>query len=296
MFAAGAGALVAGVVSSTIAGGSSVEWAESLSRFAVTLGAVFILASAAASWLMPARTALVRDIRGEPDHPLPSLLTLVLVGLCAAAVLQAPAVLAWWMTDRSLLRVLAIEGPDPLGLNLVPAAILFSMPLIAAAALTSGVLIAALAIVAPATLSTRVLAAGVVLQAGLIVGGFLLAGEVHEIGTSILASLTGPDLTEATATVQEWIGRHDAAAAAAHRHLPWIFCGYLVALGLSFFLPPVDGALANPPAGQMQTPGAEKTTAARSWPHSSAAAVFEETMYAVRPRTTMLESLFISRH
>ena len=111
-FAGGAGALVAGVVSIATVGTSNTGWAASLSRFALMLGGVFILASAAASRLMPARTALVRDIRGEPDHSLPPVLTLLLVGLCGAAALQTPAVLSWWMTDRSLLRLLTIEGPD----------------------------------------------------------------------------------------------------------------------------------------------------------------------------------------
>lgn len=296
-FAGGAGALVAGVVSIATAGASNTGWAASLSRFALTLGGVFILTSAAASRLMPARTALVRDIRGEPDHSLPPLLTVLLVGLCGAAALLTPAVLSWWMTDRSLLRLLSIEGPDQLGLNLVPAAILFSMPLLAAATLISGVLIATLTIIAPAGLSTRVLAAGVVLQAGLIVGGFLLVREVHGVGTLILGQLTGPDLAEATAAVQEWIGRHDVAAARAHRHLPWILCGYVVALALSFSLPrTVSEASADPAAVRMEPENAGAETVAHRRPVSSAAAAFEDTTYSVRPRMTMLESLFIRKH
>ena len=296
-FAAGVGALVAGVVMITMASRSDADWAASLSRFALALGGVLVVACAVASRLMPARTALVRDIRGEPDHSLPPMLTLLLVGLCGAAALQTPAVLTWWMTDRSLLRVLTIEGPDPLGLNLVPAAILFSMPLIAAATLLSGVLIATLTIIAPAGLSTRVLAAGVVLQTGLIVGGFLLVREVHGVGTSILAWLTGPDLAEATAAVQEWIGRHDTAAAAAHRPLPWILCGYAVALALSLALPRTVRESSATPLPVPTEPGnADTERVAHSWPISTAAAAFEDTMYSVRPRMTMLESLFIRKH
>ena len=225
------------------------------------------------------------------------MLTLLLVALCVASALQMPAVLTWWTTDRSLLRVLTIEGPDPLGLNFVPTAILFSMPLIAAATLLSGVLIATLAIIAPARLSPRVLGAGVALQAGLIVGGFLLVREVHGVGTSILAWLTGPDLAEATAAVQGWIGRHDVAAAAAHRPLPWILCGYAVALALSLARPrTISDSSANPLAVPTKPGNADAARVAHSWPVSTAAAAFEDAMYSVRPRMTMLASLFIRKH
>jgi hypothetical protein len=297
-FAAGAGALVAGVVSLTMTGPSpSTEGLPaSLARFALTIGGAFILTSAAAAWLMPERTAVVRNIRGEPDRPLPSLLTLLLVGLCVAAALHAPAILGWWVTDQSLLRVLTIDGPDQLGLNLVPAALLFSMPLIAAATLISGVLSATLSIVAPG-FSTRVLAAGVILQAGLLLGGFLLVREVHGIGTSILGWLTGPDLEVAIGPIQDWIGRHDMAAAAAHRLLPWIVGGYLVALTLSFALPRTNGEDgAEPSAVPLEAANVKGATKGLSWPISSAGAALEETMYTVRPRMTMLESVFIRKH
>jgi hypothetical protein len=65
MFAAGAGALVAGIVSRLVTISVNAAWAASLLGFALTLAFVFISASGGAALLMPAQTALVRDIRGE---------------------------------------------------------------------------------------------------------------------------------------------------------------------------------------------------------------------------------------
>jgi hypothetical protein len=106
VFAAGAGALVAGIVSRLLTISVNSAWAASLLSFALTLALVFISASIGAVLLMPPQTALVRDIRGEEAPPLPAPLVLLLVLLCGAAALQVPALRTWWIEDRALLRIL----------------------------------------------------------------------------------------------------------------------------------------------------------------------------------------------
>ncbi|MDP9324697.1 MAG: hypothetical protein M3P13_13760, partial [Acidobacteriota bacterium] len=69
VFAAGAGALVAGIVSRLLTASVNSAWAASLLGFALTLACVFISASIGAVLLMPPQTALVRDIRGEEAPP-----------------------------------------------------------------------------------------------------------------------------------------------------------------------------------------------------------------------------------
>ena len=109
-FAAGVGALVAGVV--IIDDGQQVGRGLGGVALLVRAGAWgrVGLASRFAFRLMPARTALVRDLPGEAGSALPNA-TLLLVGLCGAAALQTPAVLTCGY--GSMLCVLTIEGPDP---------------------------------------------------------------------------------------------------------------------------------------------------------------------------------------
>jgi hypothetical protein len=296
VFAAGAGALVAGIVSRSLTISVNVEWAASLLGFALTLAFVFISASVGAVLLMPAQTALVREIRGEEDPSLPAPLVLLLVMLCGAAALQAPALRTWWIEDRALLHILTPGRSDPLGLELIPAAILFSMPVIAAATLVLFTLTSLLAIIVPAKLAWRALASCVALQAGLVVGGSLMLREVHTIGTAVLPLLASAD-NAAASGVAEWVARHDLAAATTDQRVPWIFCGYLVALALAWsFAPSSTAGKTQEFASAPVSPPPELTGAPQTFPASSAAAVFDDSNYSVRARMTMLESMFIRRY
>jgi hypothetical protein len=300
MSAAGAGALVAGVVSSTFEVSPDFAWVTSLSKFGLALAAVFVPAAAGAYIVLPARNAILRDIRGEPDASLPAPLVMVLWALGGAAVLQVPALLAWWTTDRSVLDLVIPRGPDPLGWNSVPVAVLFSMPAMATAALAACLLTSLLTLTAPVKLSPRVLASGIFLQAGLIAGGILLTREAHLLSGSVFASMPAADVTATVRAVQDALQHHDAAAASVHVRLVWTCCGYLAALGFLVFSAPSHAG------GAIDAPGApaEPPTTAATAPFvpfvpsvpSKAGVVFDDTNYSVRPRMTKLESLFIRKH
>jgi hypothetical protein len=269
----------------------------SLARFALTVAAVFIPAAAGAYLLLPARSAILRDIRGEPDPSLSTPSVIMLWVLCGVAALQVPALLTWWTTDRSVLGLLIPEGPDPLGWNSVPAVILFSMPALATAALAMCVLTSLLTVTAPAKLSPRVLASGVLLQAGLIVGGILLTREAHLLRTSVFAALPAADVTATVRAVQDALERHDVAAAAVHVRLAWVFCGYLAALGFLFFSASPRSSPAAVSSVAPVEPAAVAVPASFVPPvPSKAGGVFDDTNYTVRPRMTKLESLFIRKH
>jgi hypothetical protein len=295
VFAAGVG-LVAGIVSRFLTVSVNVEWAASILGFALTLAFVFISASVGAALLMPAQTALVRDIRGEDDPSLPAPLMLLLVVLCGAAALQVPALRTWWIEDRALLHILTPGRSDPLGLELIPAAILFSMPVIAAATLGLFVLTSLLAIIVPAKLAWRALASCVALQAGLVVGGSLMVREVHRIGTVVIP-LFAPADHAAASGVAEWVARHDLAAAATDQRAAWIFCGYLGALALAWFITPSStaGKAQESLSASVGLPR-EAPVAPPTFRASSAAAAFDDSHYSVRARMTALQSLFIRRY
>jgi hypothetical protein len=77
-----------------------------------------------------------------------------------------------------------------------------------------------------------------------------------------------------------------------------IFCGYLGALALAWFLAPSSTAVKTEEF--TSAPGALPPESAvvppQTFPASSAAVVFDEPNYSVRARMTMLESLFIRRY
>jgi hypothetical protein len=297
MFAVGGGALVAGVVSSTFEVSPDFAWVASLSKFALVLAAVFIPAAAGARVVLPARNAILRDIRGEPDPSLPAPFVIMLWALCGVAALQLPALLTWWMTDRMVLGLLVPEGSYARGWNSVPAAILFSMPAIATVALAACVLSSLLTLIAPAKRSPRVLASGIFLQAGLIAGGILLTREGQLLSTAVFASIPAADVTATVRDVQEALERHDVAAASVHVRLVGTWCGYLAALGFLVFSTPSRASVAT----DAVVAAAEPATVAATAPivaavQSKAGVIFDDTNYSVRPRMTKLESLFIRKH
>jgi hypothetical protein len=248
---------------------------------------------------MPARIALVRDIRGEPDPPLPGMLTVALVVLCAAAALQVPALLAWWTEVRSLVRLVVPGGPDPLGFNAAATVILFSRPTLAAMTLATCGLTSLLVIAVHGTRASRALMACVVLQAGLVAGEFALLHEVHTIEAAVLPALTTAGDTATAAAISEWIARYDVAGASTHQRLPLVFLGYVVALALAMSLgTSASGGKAADSAPRIEakpTPAFETQAHAPHLPLvssvSAAATAFDDSSYSVHPRMTLVESL-----
>lgn len=298
MFAAGLGGLVAAIVSRSLATSVPFAWAASLPGFGLTLACIFLPAAVGASLLMPARIALVRDIRGEPDPPLPGMLTVVLVLLCAWAALLVPALLAWGTEVRALVRLVVPGGPDPLGFNAAATVILFSRPALAAITLATFGLTSLLVIAVPAGRATRALLSCVILQAGLVAGEWALLHEVHTLETAVLPALTAAGDTATAGAISEWIARYDVAGAVTHRSLPLILFGYVVALALAVSLGThpararaEDSAArsdAGPPAFEARGP---EPHVPRVSSVSAAATVFDDSSYSVHPRMTLVESL-----
>ena len=153
VFAAGLGSLTAGLVAKVVAANDTFKWLSSLSPFALTLAAVFLPTAIGASLVMPPRTGLVRSVRGESEPALGASLMLLLVALCGAAMLQVPSLFAWWHEEAGILGAMLGDGSDPLGLNAIPATIVFSLPAVATLTLLLFMLTSFLALVAPSRLA-----------------------------------------------------------------------------------------------------------------------------------------------
>ena len=293
-FSLGFGAIAGSIVSRSLATNDTFAWVASLSGFALKLGIVGLAAALGASFAMPGRTDLVRHIRGEEDPPLGAPLTLLLVALCGAAMIQVPSLLAWGREEMAILGTALGEGSDPLGLNVVPMTIVLSLPAVAALTIALFVITSLLAIVAPSKLAWRVIGSCVLLQLGYVAAGFIVIGEVRAIGAA-LAPLLADDPTAAR-QVTEWITRHDAAASATSQRLAWTCLGYVVAALIAYssrvagqtdvaVQPTIERGLPPPVAVQ---PARQPYTA----PVSSAAAAFNESDYSVHPRMTFVEAWF----
>ena len=273
----------------------TVAVAASLPSFAFTLAAVLIPSTLGASFLMPQRTALIRDVRGEDDPPLLPQVSLLLVALGVLAMLQVPALAAWWREESTVLRNALGQGADPLGLNLVPRTIALALPTVAALTLGLFVVTSLLAIVASSTLASRVLGACVLLQLGYVGSTFIVIGEVRTIQAA-LAPLFTDDPTAAR-QVSEWITRHDTAASASSLRLAWTCVGYVIAAVTAYVSrvsaraevvvqPTIEPAVITPIAVQPDVQSLAVPVV------SAAAARFVETEYSVHPRMTLLESWF----
>lgn len=301
MFAAGTGSLTAATLSRSLVNSDAFPAAASLPGFALALAVLFLSASVGAFLLMPAQTALVREIRGEPDPALPSPLMFLLIALCALAALQVPGLAGWWEDDRAFLRRVLPGERDRLGFDYIPAAILFSMPALATVTLSSFVLISLLTAVAPAKLAPRVLAAGVLMQVGLVVGALVLAREVHTIGTAVLQAVAEPSQPASASGVPEWFARHGVSAATTYQRLAWTCGGYLVALAYAVLFAPRAPVrtehltTTDPRPGAFQ-PDVVTVQRAPAFAVSPASGAFDDSNYSVRARMTMIESLFIRRH
>jgi hypothetical protein len=301
MLSAGLAALVAAVMSWIIVlvvGGERPAWAASLQTFGFEIALVFLPAAVGASALIPRTADVTRETRPHESSSDLALL-LLLAGLAGVAAFQVPSITAWWAEDGVLLRQVIGTSRDPMGLNLIPQVILFSLPALAGIALAVFVLTSILGMLVRAELVFSALAACAALQAGLVIGLHLLLYAVRSVGGSIQDLFTtAPDAT-APAQVAEWFARHDAASANVAWRLLWILGGYVVATIVAEFVSPrwqrsstsdisfgsqPDAAPLPPPAVSSQAflpPVLEA---------SQASSAFDESHYFVKPRVTLVET------
>jgi hypothetical protein len=302
MLSAGLAALVAAVMSWLIVlvvGGERPAWAASLQAFSLEIALVFLAAAIGASALMPRTPDVTRETRRHETSSNVAV-QLLLAGLAVVAAFQAPSIAAWWAEDRVLLTQVVGSSRDPMGLNLIPQVILFSLPALAGLALAVFVLASILGMLARAELVFSALAACAALQAGLVIGMQLLLYAVRSVGGSIQGLFTtAPDAT-ASAQVAEWFARHEAASANVGWRLLWVLGGYVVATIVAEFLSPrwqrasaSDASLGGEPDPARLPPQAVSSPASslpRVLDASQASSVFDQSHYFVKPRVTLVET------
>ena len=302
MLSAGLAALVAAVMSWIIVlvvGGERPAWAASLQTFGLEIALVFLPAAIGASALIPTTAEMTRETR--PHEPSSNVaLLLLLAALALVAAFQAPSIAAWWAEDRVLLRQVVGSSRDPMGLNLIPQVILFTLPALAGIALVVFVLTSILGMLVRAELVFSALAACAALQAGLVIGMQLLLYGVRSVGGSLQGLFTtAPDAT-ASAQVAEWFARHDAASANVGWRLLWVLGGYVVATIVAEFVSPrwqrasaSDMSVGSEPDAVPLPLPAVPSPASVLPPlpeASQASSVFDQSHYFVKPRVTLVET------
>ena len=296
VFAAGLGWVVANVVAWPLA----PDWLKALLNYTVALGAVFLAGSVAASALMPAMRTVLPPFQRPEDAPAfqGTVVTLVLALLAGAVLLQVPVILDWIAEDRALLREAQLDGPDPTGLNLVPAAMLLVMPAVASLALVTCLLASIVGAAIRRELLFKALAACVCLQAALVGGEWLMLSGMRA-GAAQFRELISTTSNPAEGMVAlDWLARHEVFGANVTFRLLLIFAGYVVALVLCELATREQRAQASPgtpapsaaeappvtvPVIPPMPPRAVRTAA------SPSAAAFTASNYAVRLRANVLQ-------
>ena len=279
--AVGLAALAAFAGSFLVASREGAEWTTKVLSFGSKVSIACIAAAAAFFSLMPSRAML----RGNKSSNVGDFETIVLAALAAIAAAQFPSVLRWVTVDRSLLSQLGIAGVDPLGLNLIPMTLLYSLPFLAALLLAAFVATSAGAALAPRRVSWRLLAAGVALQAGLVACEYASAGALRDVGSAMVAQMN--DEPGVSAQTIDWFDRHDAAARSVIARLAGVFGGYAVAL----IVAAVPGRSSEPETELPRVPAVSVPAIAHT-PSlekiSSASADFDQSSYVLSARTSML--------
>jgi hypothetical protein len=301
MLSAGFAALMAAVMSWIIVlvvGGERPAWAASLQTFGLEIALVFLPAAIGASALIPGTPEITRETRPHESSSDLALL-LLLAALAVVAAFQAPSIAAWWAEDRVLLRPVVGSSRDPMGLNLIPQVILFSLPALAGIALAVFVLTSILGMLVRAELVFPALAACAALQAGLVIGMQLLLHGVRSVGGTVQGLFTtAPDAT-ASAQVAEWFARHDVASANVGWRLLWVLGGYVVATIVAELMSPrhqranaSDMSFGSEPDAVRLPPPTIPSPAFLPpvWEASQASSVFDQSHYFVKPRVTLVET------
>lgn len=315
MLAAGLAALASIGATWVVAGASGGPWVAALRDFSVKFGLACLASAIGTLFLMPRQADVTRPIRpGMGSSPSPILKTLLAV-LAVVAVLQVPALVRWWAQDRVLLdQIIGEERIDSVGLALIPAVLLFSMPAVATVAVISFGLSSVLGSLARAQLTFPVLAGCTSLQAGLVLGERFVLDGVRSLGEALSKASGSSGDALATAQITDWFGRHDVVAFDTSWRLVWIFGAYLLVTLASGWLSPApeeddvpDLAAAGargpaiPDAATASGRGPDIPDVARFSAGTVPAVlpgpgVFSDSSYSVRPRRTVLESMFGGRY
>jgi hypothetical protein len=255
VFSVAMGALTAGALSWIFASsaGAGTAWAVNVTVLAGEVAAIGLVAALLSMRRLPS-IAEVRRIAG-PRELVPPVQVLVLAAFAAVALLQVPALLAWFSEDRALLVDMLGGARDSLRLDFVPGAVLYSLPTLAAALLT---LFAATSIgggLATRSLALRFLTAGVVLQVGVLAIGYLLGRGVRDLGAAALRLMADAPAADTAAAVA-WIQRHDAVAQSMLPMLTALVIAYVV-LSVAAYVKqstPIVTAVATPSVAGVSAP------------------------------------------
>jgi hypothetical protein len=313
MLTAGLAALVS-ISATWVAGASGGPWVAALRAFSIKFGLICLASAIGTLTLMPRQADVTRPIRpGSGSLPSPMLKTLLAV-LAVVAVLQVPALARWWAQDRVLLdQIIGEEKVDSLGLALIPAVLLFSMPAVATVAVITFVLSSVLGSFARAQLTFPILAGCAALQAGLVVGERFVLGGVRSLGEAFSTATGSSGDTLATAQVTDWFGRHDVVASDTSGRLVWIFGAYLAVTLVSAWLSPAGEADDEPDvaAGRAPEPDPRGVPARGAEPpmpdvarfavatvpaETPGPGVFSDSSYSVRPRRTLLDTMLMQQY
>jgi hypothetical protein len=262
----------------------------SVPSFAFTLAGAVLISSMTAALVMPERTALVRDVRGEDDPALPAHVTLLLVLLCGVAMLQVPGVVSWWRGEQAILATVLPARPHESGFEYIPMALAYALPALATLTLLLFAITSLLAIVAPSKLVVRVIGAGVLLQLGYIAAAVISGAEVHTIAAALGPLLA--DDRDAARTFAEWFTTHEGAAGPTTRRLVWTSAGYIFAAVVAALSPATEIPIADVSGAAQRPPASTRTGAGISHVAvtSDASASFDASQYSVRPRMTPIEA------
>ncbi len=207
--------------------GARSDWAGPLQINAIGIAAALLAGALGYSRLMPREA--VAPAPGDREPAIAAIVPVLLVVLAALTVLQAPAIAAWWTTDRGLLQEALGTGRDPMDLRIIPTVILLSLPALAAIALAAFVLTSAAGMLARADQRFRVLSACALLLTGLVAGERLILHAGGALGGTVRALVEQSSDQKAIAQVSGWLARHDAPAADVNSRLIWLWGGYVLA-------------------------------------------------------------------
>jgi hypothetical protein len=284
--------LLAGIVARILSPTITVAVVASLPSVALTLGVALMVSSLGASSLMPSRTTLVRDVRGEDDTPLAPHAVLLLIALCGVAMLQISGIVGWWRAEQAVLGSVLPDRPNPPGFNYIVMAVAYALPILAALTLTLFALTSLLGLVVPSKLASRVITAGAVLQLGYIAAIFFITAEVQTIA-AVLGPLVADD-PDASRTLGDWMAAQDTSAGKTTERLAWTSLGYLVAAAVTarsaaaWTMTVGGGATPDAPPAPPGIPVSVPHPSVRS----DASAPIDEPNYSVHPQMTLLEAWF----
>jgi hypothetical protein len=284
LLAIGLGAAAA-AASAAMVGMGEATWAPALASFAVSVALTSLATAVLAFLLLPERTAVGRrtSVKGDRLGPVPVLL---LAALIFVTILQWPAILAWWREAAALLDEID-GGPDPFGLMMIPAAMVYSLPALATLLVAVWTATAFGGLAAGREPASQLLAAGTLLQAGIIVVGYLTGAGLQELGQALTRLTSGAPPAD-TASAIDWIARHDRLSDGFLVRAVAIFGGYVFTLLLtrSSARPGGNGPAGNQVVSVPLEPTADVPAAAPSM--SQASAAFKESQYLFRVRNAFI--------